>query len=295
MPTGVLVVDKPLGITSFDVVARLLKRLSERKIGHTGTLDPMATGVLIVCLGEATKLVNVLNVATKKYRTTIALGSTTDTLDATGTLISTLPVAPEWTLALPNVLGAERQRTMQVPPAISAIHVDGERAYQRARRGEVVNIPERPVRVLQLECIASFPEPPSLTLEVQVSKGYYVRSLARDLAAGLGTVGHLTLLERLSVGDFSLTESVRCDAPESVLLDALIPVATAARRVLRVVCLTGEGVRRAQMGQRILWSDTSSSPSEGTFALMDENETLVAIASNDETDGLRVVRGFVAR
>jgi tRNA pseudouridine55 synthase len=307
-PDGVLVVDKPRGPTSHDVVAKLRRLLGTRRVGHAGTLDPMATGVLVVAVGEATKLVPWLTADDKSYEAEIALGVGTDTLDADGQEVSRgpLPAALAGALRelsagssgigtpplLESVLAAERARTAQVPPAFSAIHVDGERAHALARRGESPILPPREVTVRRLEIRSGGLEPsPHLRVSLEVAKGYFVRSLARDLAEGLGTHGHLTALRRTRSGGFSLTDAVTLEAGRDALFEALLPPPAAAARALPTCVLTAAGVLAARRGQRVPPSDLSGA-SPVPAAWLDEAGALVAIGEVDEHGVGRVLRGF---
>jgi tRNA pseudouridine55 synthase len=204
----------------------------------------MATGVLVIALGEATKLMPWLTHHDKVYNARIALGVETDTCDAWGveTRRSELSVPLREALrassdAVPAPLIAaafdgERARTLQIPPAYSAIHCGGERAYERARRGEAATLTPRAVHVSDLTLLASAEDPPTLTVLIRVSKGYYVRALARDLGASLGTVAHLASLRRTHCGDFSLEGAVQADALSGVLRAATLPLAESAARAL---------------------------------------------------------------
>ena len=182
---GVFIVDKPAGLTSHDVVRRVRKIISSRAVGHAGTLDPMATGVLVIAVGEATKLVPYLTAASKEYETRIVLGTTTETLDADAKHFSTAPVPAHWREQLEAALDDERNRKSQIPPNFSAIHMQGERAHEIARRGEPVHLPPREIHVLSMQLVDAKENPPTVSLRLSVSKGYYVRALARDLAARL--------------------------------------------------------------------------------------------------------------
>lgn len=274
---GVIVVDKERGPTSHDVVQRVRKKFKTREVGHAGTLDPMATGVLVVAIGEATKLVPYLTAGEKAYVATLALGIATDTLDAEGKETERKPVPPDLAARLPAAIDAERRRTAQVPPAFSAIHADGERAHEKARRGEVVSLPARPVIVHALEArIDADADAAAIHLELAVSKGYYVRALARDLAEALGTVGHLTMLRRTRSGAFDLSD----------VGDAPIPLAKAASRTLPSITLDAIAAENARHGRAVA---ISSSPA-GPCAWLHEG-SLVAIG--ETTDGVgRVLRGF---
>ena len=302
-PSGVLVIDKPRGPTSHDVVARIRRALSTREVGHSGTLDPMATGVLVVAVGEATKLVPWLTAHEKAYEATIALGVETDTLDADGRETRREPLGAGLLLALaesrgPSVapvlraaLEAERARTSQVPPAFSAIQKDGERAYARARRGETVELAPREVRVHRLEVVACSDAPPWLTVRVEVDKGFYVRSLARDLAAALSTVGHLTSLRRTRSGCFTVEEALPLDTPDDELAARVEHLARAASRALPVARLTEVGARDARHGRPVQAGDIDA-PEAGPSAWLDPRGDLVAVGELHDGGMGRVLRGF---
>jgi tRNA pseudouridine55 synthase len=299
----VLVVDKPCGWTSHDVVLRVRRALRVREVGHTGTLDPMATGVLVLAIGEATKLVSWLTAKPKMYDASLALGIETDTLDAEGREVRRAEIDPALLVAFEEPIGAtavpalevaldhERARTLQVPPAYSAIHAGGERAFVRARRGEDVTLPARPVLVHRLDLAGWSREPPRLSLSLEVSKGYYVRALARDLAQALGTVAHLDRLRRTRAGAFTNAEAVSPEAPADVLRSAMIPMVIAATRSLPPARLSDEGVRDARHGRPIAPADIVASSREPS-AWLDSNGVLVAVGVVDETGRGTVLRGF---
>ena len=298
---GVLVVDKPQGPTSHDVVARVRRALGTREVGHAGTLDPMATGVLVVAVGEATKLVPWLTAARKHYRTTLALGVETDTLDAMGRVTRSVAVGDDLRAELargiqPGLLAealrGERARTAQVPPAFSAVHTGGERAYDRARRGESVVLEPREVAVFELALVACSPDPPSVTLDVEASKGFYVRSLARDLAASLGTVGHLTALRRTRSGTFDAEGAVLLSASPEELASRLVHLADAAARVLPVARLTEAGADHARNGRRVPAAEIECASADLPSAWLDPTGALVAVGEVDGAGNGRVVRGF---
>jgi tRNA pseudouridine55 synthase len=305
-PSGVLVVDKPRGPTSHDVVTRLRRALGTREVGHAGTLDPMATGVLVVAVGEATKLVPWLVDRAKVYETTLALGVETDTLDAEGR--ETRRMAPGELLLgalarsrdgvvdplLQTALDAERRRTEQVPPAYSAIRQDGVRAHTRARKGEEVELAPRAVQVTRIEGVVCSSEPPAISLTLEVSKGYYVRAFARDLASQLGTVAHLTALRRTRSGCFDIDEAIALESSPEELLEHMQPLAEVAARALPVARLTEEGARHARSGRAVPPGDIEA-PGEGPCAWMDPGGDLVAIGRIEEGGCGRVVRGFVPK
>ena len=228
---GWLIIDKPPGMTSTDVVNRVKRVFDAQKAGHGGTLDPLATGVLPIAFGAATKTVPYVMDGTKVYRFTLRLGDARDTDDADGATIATSAERPGDDVlraALPRFIGD----IMQVPPAYSAIKVAGERAYDMARDGRAPDLPPRPARVDRFELLERTDDD-TATFEVQSGKGVYMRSLARDLAQACGTVGHISMLRRLRVGPFSEAQSIPLDKlqPASdtspISPDLLLPVATA--------------------------------------------------------------------
>jgi tRNA pseudouridine55 synthase len=305
---GVLVVDKPRGPTSHDVVFRVRRALRMRAVGHAGTLDPMATGVLVVALGEATKLVPWLTAHDKAYEAEIALGVETDTLDALGRevrreavppeVLAALGMSPAAAAAAPALSAAfegERARTSQVPPVFSAIRTDGERAFTLARRGEAPELAARPVIVHELVLRGCASDPPRLAVEVACGKGYYVRSLARDLAAGLGTVGHLTALRRTRSGCFTLDEAADLGAGD--LVARVEPLVRAAARALPVAHLSPAGAIDARHGRPVATDAMTAADGRALVAgvpsaWLDEAGVLVAVGRIEEDGRGRVIRGF---
>ena len=228
---GWLVVDKPQGLTSTDVVNRVRRWFDAQKAGHGGTLDPLATGLLPVAFGAATKTVPYVMDGTKIYHFTLRMGEARDTDDADGQVIATSEVRPsDETIrgALPAFIGD----IMQIPPIFSAIKIAGERAYDLARAGNAPVMEARPARVDRFELIAR-PDADTAVFEVQSGKGVYMRSLARDIAAACGTVGHVAALRRLRVGPFTEAQAIPLDKLQRgedtppVSPDFLLPVATA--------------------------------------------------------------------
>lgn len=226
---GALIIDKPEGPTSFSAMRQAARTVGVRKSGHTGTLDPAASGVIVVLLGEATKLAGVLVHDDKVYDASIQLGAETDTLDREGVVVATAPV-PEGALdleriraALASMVGAVEQ----VPPVYSALKKDGRTLMSRARAGEEVVATPRPVVCHGLELLGVDPGPPAiLRVRVHSGKGYYVRSLARDLGLALGTRAHLVALRRLRVGGFGLDLAV---SPAEARPEAVVPIADLLR------------------------------------------------------------------
>jgi tRNA pseudouridine55 synthase len=231
---GLVVVDKPAGWTSHDVVARVRRIARTRRVGHAGTLDPMATGVLVLGVGRATKLLGHLALTDKGYAATMRLGRSTVTNDADGDVTGGSSAAGVTPAALAAGLAALTGSISQVPSAVSAVKIDGRRAYARVRAGEDVALAPRPVTVSRLDLVASRrPAPDLLDLDVEVdcSSGTYVRALARDLGAALGVGGHLTALRRTRVGPFTLAGAVTLEElaeradPVPVPLDAAVAAA----------------------------------------------------------------------
>lgn len=284
---GVVVVDKPRGMTSHDVVRAIRKKLNSSAVGHAGTLDPMATGVLVVAVGEGTKLVPYLTAAEKEYETTIALGESTETLDADGAQKTTASVPSDWRAELEAALDVERARRSQIPPNFSAIHVQGQRAHELARKGEAVQLEPRDVHVISIDLLRAADDPSCIDLRITVSKGYYVRSLARDLAATLGTVAHLTALRRVRSGPFSIAEATELDDPN--FASRLLSVTDAATRSLPSVILDDAQTRNARHGKTVQFTNVETS---GDAAWLDPEKNLVAIGHIDETRAGRVRRGF---
>lgn len=233
---GLLVVDKPAGWTSHDVVGRARRLLGTRRVGHAGTLDPMATGVLVLGVERATKLLGLLSLTTKAYTTTVRLGVATSTDDAEGEVLARHDASGLTDAAVLAGVAALTGELAQVPATVSAIKVDGRRAYARAREGEVVELAARPVTVSAFEVLALRRGDGVLDVDARVecSTGTYVRALARDLGDGLGVGGHLTALRRTRVGPFDLAaartlDQLAEDPALSLDLDAAVRAAFAVR------------------------------------------------------------------
>lgn len=273
--SGVLVLDKPTGLSSATAVDRCKRVFGVKRAGHTGTLDPMATGVLVVCLGEATKIAAHLLVDDKGYLATARLGEATDTWDADGAVVERAPVPELSEEAVRGALAAFVGRIEQQPPAFSAIKQAGRPLYRRARRGEAVEAPVRTVEVRSMDLVGW--APPDLTFRVDCAKGTYVRSLAVDVARRLGTVAHLVALRRERSGAFGLDQAVSWELlgtgsrPE--LVDRLVPPAQALAG-LPAETVSEEGVLALGHGQPI---EGTSGPVPGPVRLLGPAGTLVAI------------------
>jgi len=252
--SGLIVVDKPAGWTSHDVVARLRRLAHTRRVGHAGTLDPMATGVLVVGVEKATRLLRYLALADKGYTATIRLGQATSTDDAEGELIASAPASAVTTERLMAATAALIGELEQVPSAVSAIKIMGKRSYARVRAGEDVVLAPRPVQVSRLEPTAIRPVTGDLLdvdVIVECSSGTYVRALARDLGTRLGVGGHLTVLRRTRVGPFRIEQAATLDelAQRADPVTLSLPDAVRAAMPVRSVS-TGEA-RELAFGRSI--------------------------------------------
>jgi tRNA pseudouridine55 synthase len=235
-PAGIVVVDKPSGWTSHDVVGRVRRLAGTRKVGHAGTLDPMATGVLVLGVGRATRLLGHLQLADKEYLATIRLGQSTVTDDAEGEVVGTTPAGHLDAAAIGAAMAPLTGPIDQVPSAVSAIKVDGQRSYARVRAGEDVVLAARPVTVETFE-LGEVRGGDVVDVDVRVvcSSGTYVRALARDLGAALGVGGHLTMLRRTRVGGFDLTGAHTLDELEATFV--MTDLDSAARSTFPVLDL----------------------------------------------------------
>jgi tRNA pseudouridine55 synthase len=210
--SGLLNIDKPQGLTSHDVVARIRKLAGQHKVGHAGTLDPLATGVLVVCLGQATRLMEYLMLDQKEYRATIRFGVTTDTLDAEGKIVAQADPSGLTEGQLRAALSGFLGEIEQVPPVFSALKQGGKPLYRRARAGQAVTVEPRPVRIGTLAWVAW--QPPDLTIDIVCSAGTYIRSLARDLGEAVGLPAYLAGLRRTASGKWSLADAVALEVLE---------------------------------------------------------------------------------
>jgi tRNA pseudouridine55 synthase len=297
---GLLLVDKPSGCTSHDVVGRLRHVLRTRRIGHAGTLDPMATGLLVLAVDRSTKLLGHLALTDKTYLATIRLGQRTDTDDADGRLIAADPVGAVTDGDIRAGVGALTGPLMQVPSSVSAIKVDGRRAYDRVRAGETVELAARPVTVTRFEILGAprrvpasgesgSPEVIDLEVAVDCTTGTYVRSLARDLGAALGVGGHLTRLRRTRVGPFTVDAAVDVfgsDRPVTVefadhIAGRIVPAVDAVRAAFATRTVGGEQVEHLRHGRPV-----PSVGIPGTYGVLDEAGSLIALVQE---------RGAVAR
>ena len=251
-PSGLVVVDKPGGLTSHDVVGRMRRLAHTRRVGHAGTLDPMATGVLVLGIGPGTKLLHHLVLADKAYTATIRLGQATSTDDAQGALVAAVAAGTVDEAAVRAAMEPFVGEIEQVPSSVSAIKVDGRRAYQRVRDGETVELAARPVTVRRFAATAfSRPSPDLLDVEVEVecSSGTYVRALARDVGAALGVGGHLTALRRTRVGPFTLDTARTLDQLAELDDPVTLPLAEAVRAAMPVRTVDDAEARELSFGR----------------------------------------------
>jgi tRNA pseudouridine55 synthase len=247
---GFLNIDKPAGSTSHDIVARVRRLVRQKRVGHAGTLDPAATGVLVVALGAATRLIEyVQDATTKRYQALVRLGVTTSTDDAEGEAIGSAPVPALDAAALEAALARFRGPIMQMPPMYAALHHHGRRLHELAREGVVVERAARPVTIERLDLLGW--NAPLLTLDVVCSKGTYIRSLARDLGLALGCGAHLQALRRTAVGAFLIEDAVplaRLEEDPSLVMSCCIPPerAVADWPVLRLSDVEAQLVRQGR-------------------------------------------------
>ena len=248
MPHGILLVDKPAGVTSHTVVAMARRALGTKKVGHAGTLDPMATGLLVLGVGASTRLLTFMVGADKTYEATIELGASTVTDDAEGDITSTADASALTLERVDEAAEALRGDIEQVPSAVSAIKVDGKRSYARVRSGEEVELAPRPVTVQRFEFTSfSAGDRASADAVVDCSSGTYIRALARDLGASLGVGGHLTALRRTRVGDFAVEDATGTD---DLGAEALIDPVTAISKFLPVTELDAADAALLRSGRR---------------------------------------------
>jgi tRNA pseudouridine55 synthase len=288
MNAGLAIVDKPAGITSHDVVGRCRRIFGTRQVGHAGTLDPMATGVLVVGIGRATKILGLLAATSKSYAATIRLGQSTSTEDAEGELLQEVSAEQLTNASIAAAIAGLRGDIMQVPSAVSAIKLGGQRAYRLVREGHTVEIPARPVRIDRFELLGARRHAHLIDLDVEVDcwTGTYIRALARDLGNALGVGGHLTALRRTRVGRFGLDQAHTldelADRPElSVTLDEAC-LQTYPRREL-----TDEEVDAAANGRAL-----TPAGIEGVYAATAQDGRVIALLRDDgpRTKSVVVIR-----
>jgi tRNA pseudouridine55 synthase len=276
---GLVVVDKPAGWTSHDVVGRIRRLAGTRRVGHAGTLDPMATGVLVVGVNKATRLLHHLVLTDKSYLATIRLGESTTTDDAEGQLTRAVSAAGIREADTRAAMGPLTGDVLQVPSSVSAIKIDGQRAYRRVRDGEAVELAPRPVRVARFDAVAfARPGPDLLDVEVEVqcSSGTYVRALARDLGDSLGVGGHLTALRRTRVGPFTLEQARTLDELAELEDPITIQLAEAVRAAMPVRDIDADQARDLSFGKALQPAGIS-----GTYGAIAPDGTVAALLVED--------------
>jgi tRNA pseudouridine55 synthase len=274
---GLIVVDKPAGMTSHDVVARIRRLAKTRRVGHGGTLDPMATGVLIIGVNKATRLLTYVIGSRKSYTATIRLGQSTITDDAEGEVTATASAAHVTDEAIRDGLDRQRGEIDQVPSAVSAIKINGERAYKRVRDGESVEIPARRVTVFALEVldIRRSGEVVDVDIDVTCSSGTYIRAIARDLGTTLGVGGHLTALRRTAVGEMTLAEALTLEQLEERAPDVVgLPMSEAARQAFPQRTATADEAKVLSHGGPL-----TAVGIDGPYAVFDPAGEVLAIVS----------------
>jgi len=291
MTDGLVIVDKPAGCTSHDVVSRMRRLAHTRRVGHAGTLDPMATGVLVLGIDKATRLLHHLVLTDKAYTATIRLGQSTVSDDAEGDTVSTASAAGIEEMAVRAALVPLTGDVLQVPSAVSAIKVDGQRAYKRVRDGEVVELAARPVTVARFDAVAFTRVTPDLLdvdVEVECSSGTYVRALARDLGAVLGVGGHLTVLRRTRVGPFTIAQARTLDALAELEDPVTLPLTEAVRAAMPVRQLDEDEARALSYGKSL-----AAKAIAGTHGAIAPDGTVAALLVEDG-DRARPVLVFAA-
>jgi tRNA pseudouridine55 synthase len=272
---GFLIVNKPTGMTSHDVVNAVRRMAGTRRVGHTGTLDPMATGVLVLALGAATRLVQFIDGSDKTYRATLRLGETTTTYDADGDVVERRPVTVSQA-EVEAALAGFRGDIVQIPPMYSAIKVKGQKLYKLARQGKEIERAARPITIHRLDVLDW--ALPDVTVEVVCSAGTYIRSLAYDIGQTLGCGAHLTALTRTAAGEFRLEDSHTLEALDALaqagrLAEVLLPPETALK-ALPVIVLTPEQEQAVRFGQAVT---LDSAPDAALLQVRDVAGRLIAV------------------
>jgi len=283
-PDGVLIIDKPPAMTSHDVVDAVRKRFRTKRVGHAGTLDPDATGVLMLGLGKATRFLSYAQASPKRYRTTAVFGVTTTTQDASGEIVEKLPVDinEHGVRAAMSSLTGEIE---QIPPMVSAVKVGGERLYRKALRGESVERSARPVTIHQFELLSLTADPPEAVLDVRCSGGTYVRTLVHDLGAKLGCGAHLRELRRIENGGFTDSEAVPLDAVDD---SDLLPILDAVRELRRVE-IDEDAARLVSHGRRLPLESGELSQGDAVAVVHGGELVAVYVRKEDELVPDRVV------
>jgi tRNA pseudouridine55 synthase len=286
---GLVIVDKPAGMTSHDVVAQVRKAAGTRKVGHAGTLDPMATGVLVLGIGRATRLLGYLAAHTKSYTATIRLGQSTVTDDAEGELVAEVDAAEVSDEAIKAAVAGLTGAISQVPAAVSAIKVGGKRSYRRVREGEDVELAPRNVTIERFDVLRITRDGSVVDVDVAVdcSSGTYIRALARDVGRELGVGGHLTRLRRTASGMFTLDEAMSLESLSGGV--TLLPLAAVVSRALPTITLDASRSDGVRHGRAI--PIASAEGQTGVLGAFDKDGEVLALMEA-RAESLRVVAGF---
>lgn len=287
---GLVAINKPEGITSYDVLRQIKKILGGVKIGHTGTLDPFASGVLLILLGEATKINRFLEPFEKEYEFRLELGIETDTLDGTGTIVRREPVRELSRTLVESVLDRFRGRISQIPPRFSAIKIEGKRAYKLAAKGVEFQPKPRSVVIHKLRLLRL--ETPVLIMNAVVSKGTYIRALARDIGAALGSVATVRALTRTRIGPYGLDCAIGLNGISlDVILDRLVPISTALNHLPAVAIIKPEARDKFLQGQSIGNEETIGSwGGEGNFIRVSDRDEKILVIARQEHGRLKPIR-----
>jgi tRNA pseudouridine55 synthase len=285
---GLLNIDKPAGITSRDVVNRVQRLVRPLKVGHAGTLDPLATGVLVIAIGQATRLIEYVQRMPKTYQGTFLLGRTSDTEDVEGTVVelpdATVPTRAEIEAAIPRPVGSIEQR----PPAYSALKIKGQRSYKIARRGDAVELAPRSVEIHAIEMVRY--EYPELELLVRCGSGTYIRSLGRDLAEAIGTGAIMSKLSRLAVGPFKANDAATCDKLDLAAIQSRLLSPLLALGEMPHITLDDDEISHVAQGRPIAncWGTTSAE-----IAAMNAQGSLAAILTTAPDGTIRPDKCFL--
>jgi tRNA pseudouridine55 synthase len=281
---GLLNVNKPSGMSSRRVVDIVARRAGTKRVGHAGTLDPLASGVLVVCLGWATRLASFLQERRKTYRARFLLGRTSNTDDVTGVVTEVSDASRPTRIQVEDALQLFVGEIMQVPPQFSAVHVGGRRAHSIARRGKRVSLEPRPVEVYNIRLIGY--EFPNVDVEIECGSGTYIRSIARDLGSALGCGGLMSALVREQIGDFSCATAVTIEEVSArPIADMLIPPLAAVAKLPRHTC-TPIDCQQLIRGRPLLCPAEFQCPAGGLAALVDAAGQLQALAEHDVSQNL---------
>ena len=278
---GIFNINKPTGITSHDVVAIIRKHLKQKRVGHAGTLDPLASGVLPICVGQGTRVAEYLSESGKAYQAEIQFGTATDTYDAEGTITATASTTELTLNIIEEAIEQFRGPQMQYPPLYSAIKIEGQPAYKRARAGEAIVLEPRPIVIYALEILAWIP--PRLTIAIECSKGTYIRSFAHDLGTQVGCYAYLEALIRTRSGPFTLADSITleqlADAVETNTIRNYSFPFDKALEQYPAIKLDAETVERVKHGNPF---NNAVANNSGLARVYDINEAFIAIAEWNE-------------